>query len=172
MAMTAPDGWRKLEQLLAVLGRAAAWLMLLLVVMTFLVAVLRKGWSLSPVALQDAVIYLHAIALAFGFAYTLQIDGHVRVDVFYQRFSPRAKARTNVLGSLLLLLPSCAAIFWTSLPYVAASWRSLEGSLDAGGLPGLFLIKSLIPLFAVLLAVQGLLTVVVQWRAMSLGGKA
>lgn len=160
------------QRCLAALGRWAAWLMLALVLLTFLAALLRKGFSLSPVALQDATIYLHALGLALGFAYTLQIDGHVRVDVFYQRFSPRAKARTNALGTLLLLLPSCAVIFWTSLPYVAASWRSLEGSLEAGGLPGLFLVKTLIPLFAVLLALQGMVMTLREWLGQRCGGEA
>ena len=146
----------RMDRISAAIGRLAAWLCLLLVLLTFAGVVLRYGFSLSPAKLQDGVVYTHALALALGFAATLQANGHVRVDVFYQRMGRRGRARVDLLGALFLLLPTCAVVFWTSLPYVAASWRNLEGSLDSGGLPGLFLVKTLIPLFALLIALQGL----------------
>jgi TRAP-type mannitol/chloroaromatic compound transport system permease small subunit len=82
--------------------------------------------------------------------------GHVRVDVLYGRLSPRNRCVVDLTGHLFLLLPVCIFIFWTSLPYVRASWRILEGSADVGGIPAVFLLKTLIPVLAVLLFLQGL----------------
>jgi TRAP-type mannitol/chloroaromatic compound transport system permease small subunit len=62
----------------------------------------------------------------------------------------------DLLGHLLLLLPVCGFVFLTSLPYVQASWRILEGSADVGGIHGVFLLKTLIPVMAVLLFLQGM----------------
>ncbi len=91
-----------------------------------------------------------------GAAYTLKHDGHVRVDVFYRGMRQRRRALVDALGVVLLLLPTCGFILVISLPYVAESWRLLEGSREPGGLPGVFLLKTLIPLAMALLMLQGL----------------
>ena len=80
----------------------------------------------------------------------------MRVDVFYASASPRVKAWVDLLGALLLLLPFCIAIVWFSWPYVARSWAILERSRETSGLPLVFALKTLIPLFAAMLALQGL----------------
>jgi len=82
-------------------------------------------------------------------------DEHVRIDIFYRETSPRRKAMVDLAGTLLFLIPVCALIWWVSLPYVRASWRVLEGSKETSGIPGVFLLKSLLLLFTVLLAAQG-----------------
>ena len=92
--------------------------------------------------------------LAAGF--TFKQGGHVRVDIFYQRFGARGQALVNLFGSLFLLLPVTGFIFWISWEYVAASWAVWEGSREAGGLPGVFLLKTLLPLMAINLLLQGL----------------
>jgi TRAP-type mannitol/chloroaromatic compound transport system permease small subunit len=79
----------------------------------------------------------------------------VRVDVFYSKASPRAKAAIDLTGSLLLLLPFMAVILWFAVPYVSRSWSILERSREASGLPFVYLLKTLIPLFALLMALQG-----------------
>jgi TRAP-type mannitol/chloroaromatic compound transport system permease small subunit len=88
-------------------------------------------------------------------AYTLKHDAHVRVDIFYQRWSARTRAWADLLGTLLLLVPVCVFIIASSLDYVAASWSILEGSQEAGGIDGVYLLKTTIPLMAVLLLLQG-----------------
>ena len=88
-------------------------------------------------------------------AWTLQVGGHVRVDIFYADASPRTKALVDLLGSLLLLLPFVAVILWFALPYVARSWALLERSRETSGLPFVYLLKTLIPLFAVLIGAAG-----------------
>ena len=93
-------------------GRGSAWLALLLVLGMVLVVVLRYGFGIGNIALQESLTYLHGSLFMLGIAYTLAEDEHVRVDVLYQRFSPRGRAWVNVLGTLFLLLPVCGALFW------------------------------------------------------------
>jgi len=137
-------------------GRAVAWLTLGMVLVTCAVVLLRYAFNLGWIALQESITYLHALVFMLGAAYTLRHDGHVRVDIFYRKLSPRGQAWIDLCGSLLLLLPVCVFILWVSWEYVAASWSLLEGSRDTGGLPLVFLLKSVIPAMALLLLLQGL----------------
>ena len=127
---------------------------------TCVVVVLRYGFDTGAVALQESVLYLHAIAFMLGIAYTLKLDEHVRVDVLYSRLSPVGRARVDLAGHCLFLVPAALTIGITSLPYVAASWRILEGSAEVGGIPGLFVLKTLIPVMAFTLLLQGLAEIV------------
>lgn len=137
-------------------GRAAAWLALALVLVTFTVVVLRYGFDIGSIALQESILYLNAGLFMLGAAYTLKHDAHVRVDIFYRGFSARAKAWVDLCGALLLLLPVFAFLLWISADYVAGAWALHEGSREAGGLPYVYLLKTLIPVSAVLLMLQGL----------------
>ncbi len=138
------------------LGRTVAWLSLGMVLVTCVVVLLRYVFAMGWIALQESVVYMHALLFLLGAAYTLKHDGHVRVDIFYQRMGSRGKAWVNLLGSCLLLMPFCLFILWSSWDYVVASWAVRESSREAGGLPAVFLLKSVIPLFAVILFLQGL----------------
>jgi TRAP-type mannitol/chloroaromatic compound transport system permease small subunit len=136
-------------------GRLIAWLTLGMVLITFTVVILRKLFETGSIALQESVTYLHASVFMLGAAYTLKHDGHVRVDILYQKFTPRTRAWVDLLGTLLLLFPVCLFIFFSSLEYVIASWSLLEGSREADGLDGVFLLKTAIPVMALLLLLQG-----------------
>lgn len=136
-------------------GQASAWLALLLVLGMVLVVALRYGFGIGNIALQESLTYLHGSLFMLAIAYTLAEDEHVRVDVLYQRFSPRSRAWVNLLGTLFLLLPMCAAIFWLSLDYVLSSWREQETSAN-GGLPVVYLLKSLLLVLPALLSIQAL----------------
>ncbi len=83
-------------------------------------------------------------------------DGHVRVDIFYARLSPRRQALVNFVFALLFLFPTCFLLIKTSLPFIARSWAVLEGSPDPGGLPARYLLKAAIPAGFFLLGLQGL----------------
>jgi TRAP-type mannitol/chloroaromatic compound transport system permease small subunit len=145
-----------IDRLNETIGRALAWLTLLMVLVTFAVVVLRYGFDWGSIAMQESVNYLHAVVFMAGAAYTLKHDEHVRVDIFYSQLSPRGKAWINLLGTFILLLPFCIFLIWVSLPYVLNSWQLLEGSREAGGLPLVYLLKTFIPLLGVLLLLQGL----------------
>jgi len=109
------------------------------------------------------VTWLHAAVFMLGAGWTLRQDGHVRVDVFYRRMSPRQQALVDLAGTLVFLLPLCGYLLVESLPYVINSWRILERSREAGGLPGLYLVKSLIPLMALLLGLAGVAEALRAW---------
>jgi len=145
----------RLDRIGAATGRAVAWLSLALVLVTFLVVVLRYLLDTGSIALQESALYLHAALFMLGAAWTLKIDGHVRVDVLYRHFSARGKAAADLFGTLLFLLPTCGFLLWISLDYVDAAWRVREASPEAGGLPFVYLLKTLIPVAALLLIVQG-----------------
>lgn len=153
---TGPAWLRGLETFIDRLGRGIAWASLAMVVITAGIVVARHGLSLGSIAVQESVSYLHAALFMLGASYALQHDAHVRVDVLYRNWSARGQAWVDLGGTLLLLLPTCGFALWSSLDYVAASWRILEGSPEAGGLPGVFLLKSLIPVMAGLLMLAGL----------------
>lgn len=144
-----------LDRINDAIGRAAAWLLLPLVLVMLAVVILRYFFGTGWVALQEVVIYLHATGFMLALAWTLQDDQHVRVDVFYRGMSPRRKAVVNLLGTLFFLLPVALLIFINGLDYAAKSWRVLETSREAGGLPFVYLLKSVLPLAALLLILQG-----------------
>ena len=145
-----------IDQFTELTGRLIAWLTLVMVLVSFAIVVLRYGFDLGWVAMQESVLYFHGMVFMLGAAYTLKADGHVRVDIFYQKFSTRKKAWVNLLGSLFLLLPVCITIFIISFDYVVSSWQILEKSSEAGGLPLVYLNKSLILLLTLTLGLQGI----------------
>jgi TRAP-type mannitol/chloroaromatic compound transport system permease small subunit len=150
----------QLERVNLVIGRSVAWLTLLMVLVTFAIVVLRRldlGW----IWLQESVTFMHAAVFMLGAAYTLAKEEHVRVDVFYRGADPRRRAFIDATGALLFILPVTTFLCWQSLDYVSAAWQIREGSRDAGGLayPAVPLVKSLIPLTAVLLGMQGVVMI-------------
>ncbi|MES1942631.1 tripartite ATP-independent periplasmic transporter DctQ [Salinisphaera sp. PC39] len=138
------------------LGRAVAWLTVAMVAGVVGVVILRHAFGIGATALQEAVLYLHALVFLVAAAHTLQHDGHVRVDILYRRWGERGRARVDLLGSLCLLLPMAVFVFVASLDYVAASWALLETSPSPDGLPFVYLLKTLIPVAAAQLAAAAL----------------
>jgi TRAP-type mannitol/chloroaromatic compound transport system permease small subunit len=138
-------------------GRAVAWLLLPMVIGTFAIVLLRYLFDLGWIWMQEGVVWMHAAVFMLAAAYTLRHDEHVRVDIFYRGMTPRGKAIVDIAGTLLLLLPMMIFLIVTSFDYVAVSWDIGEGSREAGGLPFPFvpLLKSLIPLTAALVVLQG-----------------
>ena len=151
-------------------GRTVSWLTLLMVIVTFIVVVLRYVFDIGWIALQESVTYMHAMVFLVGASWTLQQEAHVRVDIFYSRFSPRTKAWIDLGGSLLMLLPVMLFVAWISWAYVIDSWGVLEGSREAGGLPAVFLLKSLILVMAVMLILQALVQIARSVQTLRNGG--
>jgi TRAP-type mannitol/chloroaromatic compound transport system permease small subunit len=144
-------------------GKGAAWLTLLMVLLTFTIVILRYGFNLGWIWLQESLTYLHVAVFTIVSAWALQTESHVRVDIFYTRMSPRGRALVDLLGTLLFLLPFCVFILVTAWPYVMNSWALLEGSREAGGLPLVFLLKSLILVMPALLLGQALVNAIDAW---------
>jgi len=146
----------KIETFSELTGRTIAWFTLFMVIITFCVVILRYFFDIGWIAMQESILYLHAALFLLGAAYTLKRDGHVRVDIFYRGFTAKRKALIDLLGSLLLLLPVCSFLLWVSWDYVTTAWSIYEGSQEAGGLPYVYLLKTLIPVAVLLLILQGI----------------
>ena len=144
------------------IGQLIAWFTLVMVVIMTVIVVLRYGFDIGWIAMQESVVYMHAIVFMLGAAYTLNQDEHVRVDIFYQKFSAKKRAWVDLLGTLLILFPVCIFLFVYSLEYVMSSWNILEGSGEAGGIPGVFALKTLLLVMPILFALQGLATAIKQ----------
>ncbi|MEZ5503019.1 MAG: TRAP transporter small permease subunit [Halioglobus sp.] len=141
-------------------GRVLAWLVLGMALLTTLVVVLRYGFDIGSIATQESVIYMHGSVFLLGAAYALKTGAHVRVDIFYHNFSARTRAWVDSLGGIIFLLPLCVFILVGSWDYVCDSWAMRETSAEPGGIPAVFLLKSLIPLMAINLALQALAEIV------------
>ncbi|WP_274423568.1 TRAP transporter small permease subunit [Chelativorans sp. YIM 93263] len=146
----------RLDQVNRAVGAFVRWLALLMVLVQFGTVVLRYVYGISFIFLSESVLYIHSALFMLGAGYTLLVDGHVRVDIFYGALSERRQALLNVVGAALFLLPSMIMIAWFSWPSVRNSWSVMEGAISVGGIPASFLLKSLIPAFCALLIVQGL----------------
>lgn len=147
---------RLVDGLNKAVGRTLAWLTLAMVAVTFTVVVLRYGFSIGSIALQESVMYLHSFVFMGAAGYTLLYNNHVRVDIFYNKMSDRGRAWVDMLGALFLLLPVFIFILWVSWDYVGRSWALLEGSPETGGLNYVYILKSAIPLLAIVMILQGL----------------
>jgi TRAP-type mannitol/chloroaromatic compound transport system permease small subunit len=145
----------RIDRFNTTIGRAASWLVLAVVLLQFALVVARYLFGLGSIWVTEAVIYAHAALFMLACAWTLRAGGHVRVDIFYAEASDRTKAIVDLAGALLLLLPFALTLIWLSLPYATRSWAILERSQEASGLPLVFVLKSLIPAFASLMALQG-----------------
>ena len=153
-AETASGGPDLSAAIVSRLGRGVAWLTLVMVVLIFSIVVLRYGFNLGWIWLQESVTYMHALVFMVAAAWALQTDDHVRVDIFYRGKSRRHKDWVNLLGTVLFLVPFSLFLLFIGWDYVSASWKALESSREAGGLPLVFALKSLILVMPVLLLLQ------------------
>ncbi|MGV6801855.1 MAG: TRAP transporter small permease subunit [bacterium] len=133
----------------------AIWAILAMVLIQFGIVILRYVFGVNFIWLQESVLYFFAISFLLMAGYVLLCDEHVRVDLFYRDASLKYKAWVDIIGTYLFLFPICILIIWAAGPYVARSWAVLEPSGEPSGIPAVFLLKSLIPAFALLLAMAG-----------------
>lgn len=136
--------------------RLVSWLCLALVLVYFASTAARYLFNYSDAALQESALYLHALIFLGAAAACVARDQHVRVDIFYARWSAGRRAAVNLFGSLCLLLPFAAFLLWISWDYVARAWAIREASMDPGGLPLVYLLKSLILFAAAQLMLQAI----------------
>lgn len=138
----------------AAVGFAAAWFALFMVLMQFTVVIMRYVFSYGSIMMQESIWYMHGLLFMFGAGYTLLREAHVRLDVFYSRFTARTRALVNLLGCALLLMPLCIFTWWLSWSFVVNSWAVMEGSTETSGLPLIYLYKTVILVFAALVGAQ------------------
>lgn len=139
-----------------VLGQVFSWLTLGIVLICFLVVVLRYLFSIGFVWMQDLYVWMNAVMFTGIAGFTLFRNGHVRVDIFYRQASLRFKAWVDLIGFFIFMLPFGGVILFWSWGFVERSWKYWEGSRNIGGMPGLYVVKSFIVIFAVVILLQGL----------------
>ncbi len=142
-----------------ILGKFFSWSLLFMVILTFIIVILRYLFNIGFIWMQEMVRYLYAAVFMLCAAYTLARDEHVRVDIFYSKLKDRDKIIVNVLGAFLFLIPVCLCILYYSFTYVINSWAQLEGSLEERGLHAVYLLKTLIWAFAIMLVLQSIYTI-------------
>tara|TARA_B100001250_G_C19677406_1_gene734268 strand:- start:29 stop:520 length:492 start_codon:yes stop_codon:yes gene_type:complete len=147
---------KKIDFINEKIGTYAAYLLVPMILITFCVAFMRYALDFGSIAIQELIIYLHALIFCVGAAYTLKNNMHVRIDIFYDGFTENKKKLINFYGTIFFLLPTCIVIFVTSFNYVLSSILLLESSKEAGGLPFLYILKSYILILSALLFLQGI----------------
>jgi len=145
----------RLDQVNLAVGSVVRWFALAMVLLQFGIVLMRYVFGYSYIFLGEGVLYLHSALFMLGAGYTFLVGGHVRVDIFYSKLTPRGQAIVDIFGHLCLLAPALVILLYYSWPFVAGSWAILEGPVSVGGIPASFLLKSLIPAFCVLLLIQG-----------------
>lgn len=149
--MTAPA----VTAIVTVAGKATSLFVIAMALIQFGVVILRYVFGVNSIFMQESVTYLHGAVFLLAAGYTLLADDHVRVDIFYRAASPRHKAAVDFVGTYLFLFPFCFTLLWAGGDYVANAWAVREGSTEQSGIQGIFLLKSLIPAFGLLLTLAG-----------------
>tara|TARA_B100002051_G_C16708259_1_gene625123 strand:+ start:40 stop:519 length:480 start_codon:yes stop_codon:yes gene_type:complete len=158
-----------IERIIQKVGNLCSWLSFALVILITIDVFLRYIINFSSASLYELEWHFFAIIFLLGSSVTLQKDEHVRVDVFYNKFSRKKKEIINLIGNAFFLIPFSIVIFYTSIPFVEDSLIILESSPDPGGLPYRFIIKSIIPLSFLLLAAQGIINIIRNLKNISNG---
>lgn len=147
---------RSIDHLIRLIGRSAAWLILATVLICAGVALARYLLGFGRIWLQELYVVCFAVCFMLVAPYAYATDSHIRIEILHQHWSQHTRAWVEIVGCVVFLVPWLLLILWSSLPFVRLSWRVLEPSAQPGGLPGLFLIKSAIPVFAALMLLQAL----------------
>lgn len=150
-------------------GKAVSWLNVLLIGLICMDVLFRYFFSFSKNWIIELEWHMFAMIFLLGSAYALQKEKHVRVDVFYQRFSEKTKAIVNLIGTLIFLIPWCYLVITTSYKFFINSWYIREGSPQPGGLPARYVIKGMIVVGFVLLALQGVSLIVKYLKELKAG---
>lgn len=137
-----------------IVGQVFSWLALAIVVICFWVVVERYLFSSTRLWMQDLYVWLNGAMFTAVAAFALLRENHVRVDIFYRGARNRTKAVADLVGVVFFLLPFCIVVFVYGLPFVQRSWKYMEGSANVGGMPGLYILKSFVLVFAVLVGLQ------------------
>ena len=135
-------------------GKNISWFIILMVVVQLAIVMSRYIYGIGFLKLQELLIYLHGSLFTLAAGYTLLKDEHVRVDLIYREASQKYKSLINIFGTLIFLIPFCLLTFSTSLPYVRRSWKILEGSPETSGLNAVFILKTVLIIFPILLLLQ------------------
>lgn len=144
-----------IEKFVRKTGHTVMWLLIVMALVQFGIVVLRYVFGINKIYMQESITYMHGTVFLLAGGYALLTNDHVRVDIFYGEASEKRKALIDFLGTYFLLFPVCLLLLWTASPYVGNSWAVNEGSPQSSGIQGIYLLKSLIPMFALLMIMAG-----------------
>ncbi len=147
---------RLLDGFSDLVGRTVSWLALIMVLVQTIVVLQRYVFGISLIWLQESVMYMYGLLFLLAAGYTLLHDGHVRVDIFYGKAKANTKAAIDFIGTYVFLFPVMYLTLDLGYPYFETSWRVMESSPETSGIPGIFVLKFAILVFAGLMIVQGL----------------
>ena len=147
---------RGFEKFANVIGYFTAFVMVLMILNVTYNVIMRYFFNTGSIAMQEMEWHLFSVIILLGISYTLKEDGHVRVDLIYDRLTQKKKAKINMVGVVLFIIPVALLIAVESIPFVIESFNSNEQSGDPGGLPYRWLVKSLIPLSFFLLIITSI----------------
>jgi len=145
-----------IKKTITYLGNLTAIIVAILVLLVVYDATARYLFSTGSIALQELEWHLFDIIILFAIAYTLKENAHVRVDIFYSRYSEKTKMIVNMIASLFFILPFSFLIVYISMEFVELSFVQNEASSNPGGLAYRYLIKSVLPLSFIFLTLQAL----------------
>ena len=135
-------------------------LLVVLLLANIAIVVLRYCFGIGFVELQDFAAYNFAALVALGLPIGLVRDAHVRVDILREKMAVPVRRRIDILGILLFLVPVFALTIYVGFPEIRYAWQIRESSIETGGLPGLFIVKTALPVACALMILQGLAIVV------------
>ena len=158
-----------IDKFIEKVGKTISWLNVILIGLICLDVLFRYFFSFSKNWILELEWHMFAMIFLLGSAYALQEEKHVRVDVFYQRFSKKTQTIINLLGTIVFLIPWCYLVITTAYKFAINSWYIKEGSPQPGGLPARYVIKGMIALGFVLIALQGISLIIKYVRVLKSG---
>ncbi|MED5502758.1 MAG: TRAP transporter small permease subunit [Pseudomonadota bacterium] len=138
------------------IAKILTYLLVSMIILVFITVIIRYMLNISYVALQELVMYFHALIFMFGVSYALKEKSHVKIDIIYNSLSKKNQYFISMLGTIIFIIPTSLFITYSSIDMVTQSWSLLEGSSEAGGLDLVFILKSVIPITGVLIFLQAL----------------
>jgi len=136
-----------------IIGTITAFTMVLMILNVFYDVITRYVFSINSIAMQEMEWHLFSVVILLGVAYTLKEDGHVRVDIIYDRLSYTKKAMINMLGAIFFILPISLLVGISSIDNAVSAYSSMEQSGNPGGLEYRWIVKALIPLSFLMLII-------------------
>lgn len=164
-----------IDHSISALGEIIKWVMPLMVMSVVLAVIALSIYGVSSIWWDESAIYLHAMGICLGVAPTYLAAQHVKVDIFYDKFTQKTRALVEICGFYGLLLPVCMAVIWRSQSFVSFAWQSFEGSSNSQGVQGVYILKTALIVMFILLLLQGLssaLRAVITYRGVEITGRA
>ena len=143
-----------IDKIIKLLGYLTAVILAILVLLIVYDATARYLFSVGSIALQELEWHLFDVVILLSIAFTLRHNSHVRVDIFYDRFSEKTKAVINMVSVIFFIIPLSFLIIYIGIDFVEMSYLQQEASSDPGGLEYRWIVKSLMPLAFIFLSLQ------------------